>query len=65
MKAFPEEYYRKAIEYWKSEQDKNAESKHSDQPADSKLPKGKITVNGKNVDQEYMIKDGDHIVHET
>ena len=44
FKAFSKNYYQTAIEYWKP-QNKNS--------------KGEITVNGKNVESTYLIKDGD------
>ena len=48
FKAFSSDYYAKAMTNWK---DKDADFK------------GKITVNKKNVDLDYQIKDGDFIIH--
>ena len=50
FKAFSKNYYKCAIEYWKPENEKS---------------KGKVTVNGKNVNADYLIKDGDKILHRT
>ena len=49
FKAFSEKYYKDAIEQWK----------------EGVECKGKITVNGKNVDSKYVLRDGDYIVHQT
>ena len=50
FKAFSREYYESAMLFWKEGQ---------------RVGNGKITVNGKQVDLSYTIKDGDHIIHET
>ena len=49
FKAYTKPYYVEAIEHWKCD----------------KEPQGKITVNEKNVDVKYTIKDGDRILHRT
>lgn len=70
MKACSEDYYRRAIEWWKDNKEneggKDEEKKKNGGTATDKTsePRGKITVNGKNVDTDYEIKDGDRIVHE-
>jgi 23S rRNA-/tRNA-specific pseudouridylate synthase len=52
FKAFSQIYYEKAITHWQNEEE------------DSQY-KGVITVNKKNVEIDYAIRDGDHIVHKT
>ena len=53
FKAFCKDYYINAVEHWKN---KENEGTHI---------KGKITVNTKNIDLNYRIKDGDQIMHST
>ena len=61
MKAESEEYYRRAIEWWK----KPSKDVKAATDSDNSAPKtGKITVNGKNVECDYEIADGDKIIHE-
>ena len=50
FKAFSQDYYEKAITNWNTN-DPNFN--------------GKITVNKKNVEIDYCIKDGDFIMHQT
>jgi 23S rRNA-/tRNA-specific pseudouridylate synthase len=53
FKAFSRNYYENAIEFWKNND------------TEGTTIKGKITVNGKNIQLDYNIKDGDKIVHST
>ena len=51
FKAFSAEYYLSAIQYWKSDEHKACG--------------GEITVNGANIDADYLLRDGDYILHKT
>ena len=67
MKACSEEYYRDAIQWWKTTDEKEKKEEKANDGGkiiSQRKPKGKITVNGKNVETDYEIKDGDRILHE-